>query len=134
MRTLNGCRCNMDIAVVPAGASSVLAVFRSASHAGQNGDPNAIVVWGLDSSGDGGKTWEHRCTVTRNGGPAEGERDPATGKAAAVDFFDVGYPLDGFAAGTLIRPFFGALVSAQADLVEAEVSCEVRFNRPRVRA
>src|SRR4051794_9928619 len=50
-------------------------------------DPESIAVWGLDVSLDGGKTWEHWCTVTRGGGPA------FTDGGVQVNTFDVTAPM-----------------------------------------
>lgn len=91
-------------------------------------DPSSIAVWGFEFSFDGGQTWEHRGTATRNGGPATGDG------GAPVTVFDMTTDLFGVDAkgkawdvrGGWIRPFIGVLKGSDP-AVSRNVSGEIRF-------
>lgn len=92
-------------------------------------DPSSIAVWGFEFSFDGGQTWEHRGTATRNGGPVTGDG------GVVVTVFDMTTDLFGVdpktkvvwdIRGGLIRPFLGVLKGSDP-AVSRNVSGEIRF-------
>lgn len=104
---------------IPLDTSMVTLEIGSAWHV----DPESIAVWGLDVSMDKGQTWQHWCTVTRGGGPAE------TDGGVPVTTFHVEAPLYGVDSttgkiiydcrGGMMRPFLGVLKGTDATPINA---------------
>lgn len=93
-------------------------------------DPSSVAVWGFEVSLDGGATWSHWGTATRNGGPA------TTDNGVLVTVFDM--TTDTFAVnpktqgtvwdlrGKLIRPFLGVL-KGDGQAVSPNVTGSINF-------
>lgn len=93
-------------------------------------DPSSIAVWGFEISTDGGVTWSHLGTATRNGGPATGDGGaPVTVFDMTTDLFGVDpktHKVVWDLRGQMIRPFLGVL-KGDAQAVAPTVSGSLTF-------